>query len=50
MMMFDQIDAQKALDYGLVNEVVPRDKLYERAMEIAPIHRDQTANNASTHV
>jgi enoyl-CoA hydratase/carnithine racemase len=35
MMMFDQIDAQKALDYGLVSEVVPRDRLYERAMEIA---------------
>lgn len=35
MMMFDQIDAQKALDYGLVNEIVPRDKIYERAMEMA---------------
>ncbi|MBK6703798.1 MAG: hypothetical protein IPG56_08600 [Caulobacteraceae bacterium] len=35
MMMFDQINAQKALDYGLVNEIVPRDKIYERAMEMA---------------
>ncbi len=29
------IDAQKALELGLVNEVVPRDKLLERAQEIA---------------
>jgi enoyl-CoA hydratase/carnithine racemase len=38
MMMFDQIDAQKALDYGLVNEVLPREKLYDRAMEIAQFY------------
>jgi Enoyl-CoA hydratase/carnithine racemase len=30
-----QIDAQKALEYGLVNEVVPRDQLMDRAREIA---------------
>jgi len=35
MMMFEQIDAQAALNYGLVNEVVPKDKIYDRAMEIA---------------
>lgn len=35
MLMYDQIDAQKALDFGLVNEIVPRDKIYDRAMEIA---------------
>lgn len=29
------IDAQKALELGLVNEVVPRDKLQERALELA---------------
>lgn len=29
------IDAKKALEYGLVNEVVPRDKLLERAWKIA---------------
>ncbi|MAZ89946.1 MAG: enoyl-CoA hydratase [Cellvibrionaceae bacterium] len=29
------IDAKKALELGLVNEVVPRDKLLERAQEIA---------------
>jgi enoyl-CoA hydratase/carnithine racemase len=35
MMMFDQIDAQKALEFGLVNEILPRDELYARASEIA---------------
>ena len=35
MYMNEQFDAQKALDYGLVNEIVPRDKVYERAQEIA---------------
>src|ERR1700757_4089639 len=29
------IDAQKALEYGMVNEVVPRDKLLDRAWKIA---------------
>ena len=29
------IDAKKALEYGLVNEVVPRDKLLERAWKLA---------------
>jgi enoyl-CoA hydratase/carnithine racemase len=29
------IDAKKALEYGMVNEVVPRDKLLERAWKIA---------------
>jgi enoyl-CoA hydratase/carnithine racemase len=31
------IDAQKALELGLVNEVVPRERLIERAKEIAEI-------------
>lgn len=35
MLMTQQIDAQKALEYGLVNEVVPRDKLMDRAWAIA---------------
>lgn len=30
-----RIDAQTALDYGLVNEVVPRGQLYTRAAELA---------------
>lgn len=31
----EPIDAQRALELGLVNEVVPRDKLLERAKELA---------------
>ena len=31
----EAINAQKALEYGLVNEVVPRDKLIERAYQLA---------------
>jgi enoyl-CoA hydratase/carnithine racemase len=31
----EAIDAQKALEYGLINEAVPREKLIERAFEIA---------------
>jgi enoyl-CoA hydratase/carnithine racemase len=31
----EAIDAQKALELGMVNEVVPRDKLIERAYELA---------------
>ena len=35
MFMEPQVDAQKALDWGLVNEIVPHDKLLDRAYEIA---------------
>lgn len=31
----DIMDAQKCLEYGLVNEVAPREKLDARAREIA---------------
>lgn len=31
----EAIDAQKALEYGMVNEVLPRDKLISRAFKIA---------------
>jgi len=34
MLTGEIIDAEKALQYGLVNEVVPKAKIYERAMEI----------------
>jgi Enoyl-CoA hydratase/carnithine racemase len=35
-MLFGQkITAQQALEYGLVNEIVPADKIYERAQELA---------------
>ena len=35
MFMEPQVDAQKALDWGLINEIVPHDKLLDRAYEIA---------------
>lgn len=35
MYMNEQIDAQTALEYGMVNEVLPREKIYDRAKEIA---------------
>lgn len=35
MFTCEKFDAQKALDYGLVNEIVPKDKIYDRAMELA---------------
>jgi len=31
----ERIDAKKALEYGMVNEIVPRDRLLDRAREIA---------------
>ena len=35
MLMNEKIDAQKALELGMVNEIVPREKIYDRAREIA---------------
>lgn len=35
MMMYEQIDAKTALEYGMVNEILPKEKIYDRAMEIA---------------
>ena len=37
MLFNEKITAQKALEYGLVNEVLPREKIYERALELAEI-------------
>ena len=34
MMFGEKISAKKALEYGLVNEIMPKDKLYERALEL----------------
>ena len=34
MLMGEKIDAEKALYYGMVNEVVPKAKIYDRAWEI----------------
>lgn len=35
MMFGEKITAEMALEYGMVNEVVPGDKIYERALELA---------------
>ncbi len=37
MLMNEMLTPQKCLDYGMVNEVVPRDKMIERAYEIADV-------------
>lgn len=37
MLLGEKITAQKALEYGLVNEIVPRDKIYDRAREIGEL-------------
>jgi enoyl-CoA hydratase/carnithine racemase len=34
MLTCHPIDAEKALEWGLVNEVVPKEKIYERAWEL----------------
>jgi enoyl-CoA hydratase/carnithine racemase len=46
MMLTGQaVDAKTALDYGLVNEVLPREKLYERAQELAQYFMKMTRKN-----
>jgi len=35
MFMVNGVDAKTCLDWGLVNEIVPREKLLDRAWEIA---------------
>jgi enoyl-CoA hydratase/carnithine racemase len=48
----EAIDAQKALDCGMVNEVVPRDKLIERAYQLADqiMTQPRTTRRMSTQV
>lgn len=41
LLMSQTIDAQKALEYGMVNEIVPREKLMDRAYEIADVIMSQ---------
>jgi enoyl-CoA hydratase/carnithine racemase len=50
--MCEPIDAQKALQYGLVNEVVPRAKLMDRAQEIAQrlVSKNRTTRRTSVQV
>ena len=52
MWMCEPIDAQKALQYGLVNEVVPRAKLMDRAQEIAKrlVSKKRTTRRMSVQV
>jgi enoyl-CoA hydratase/carnithine racemase len=35
MLMCEKLDAKKCLEYGMVNEILPPDKIYDRAWEIA---------------
>jgi len=46
------ITADKALEYGLVNEVVPRDQLLDRAQELAAdiMKQDRTTRRLATQV
>lgn len=37
MIMNEKITAQKALEYGMINEIVPKEKLIDRAYEIADV-------------
>jgi enoyl-CoA hydratase/carnithine racemase len=37
MMFAEKISAQRAVEYGLVNEIMPRAKLYDRARELGEI-------------
>lgn len=48
----EQIDAEKALEYGLVNEVLPREKLYDRALEIAKymMSRNRTVRRLTSEI
>lgn len=48
----EPITAQKALEYGLVNEVVPRDRLLDRAKELAQaiLEQDRTTRRLATQV
>jgi enoyl-CoA hydratase/carnithine racemase len=42
LLMGQELNAQKALDYGVVGEIVPADELQARAMEIAKVFAGKT--------
>jgi enoyl-CoA hydratase/carnithine racemase len=48
----EAIDAKKALEYGMVNEVVPRDKLLERAYKLADhiMEQPRTTRRLTTQI
>lgn len=52
MLMGEKIDAETALRYGLVNEVVPKAKIYERAWEIGEqlAKKDRTMRRLTVQV
>ena len=45
MLTTEKIDAKKALEYGMVNEVLPKDKIYERALELGEMLAKQNRVN-----
>ncbi len=52
MLTSELIDAETALRYGLVNEVVPKDKVYDRAREIGEMlaQKPRTVRRVTTQV
>jgi len=42
LLMGQEIGAQQALDYGVISEIVPQDRVLDRAMEIARTFADKT--------
>lgn len=47
-----EIDAKTALEWGMVNEIVPREKIYERAQELAEnmAARDRIVRRVNTQI
>lgn len=52
MLTCERIDAAKALELGMVNEVVPREKLWNRAMELAKeiMKKDRIARRLTSEI
>ena len=50
--MGEYLDAQTALELGVVNEVIPREKIYDRAWEIAEryMNRSRMARRATSEI
>jgi len=48
----ERIDAKKAMEYGMINEIVPRDRLLDRAREIAAgiMRQPRTIRRLTTQV
>ena len=52
MLMGELITPQKALEYGMVNEIVPKAKIYDRALEIARqlMKQDRISRRATVQI